>query len=102
MILFAVSITFKRRLGLYGKLFDSLIGMIGFGLVMFWIFTAIFSAGNVATHGPITVISQMRNELPGTPSALARRRAIRLVSAGRRTTSGATCSAGWSTARSRC
>ena len=41
---FAVSITFKRRLGLYGKLFDSLIGMIGFGLVMFWIFTAIFAA----------------------------------------------------------
>ena len=66
VILFAVSITFKRRLGLYGKLFDSLIGMIGFGLVMFWIFTAIF-AGMVATHGPITVISQMRNELPGTP-----------------------------------
>ena len=64
--LFAVSIYFKRRLGLYGKLFDSLIGMIGFGLVMFWIFTAVF-AGVVAPHGPIDVISQMRNEVPGTP-----------------------------------
>ncbi|WP_284263410.1 ABC transporter permease [Roseicyclus amphidinii] len=64
--LFAVSITFKRKLGLYGKLFDSMIGMIGFGLVMFWIFTALF-AGMVATHGPIDVISQMRNELPGSP-----------------------------------
>ena len=64
--LFAVSITFKRRLGLYGKLFDSPIGMIGFGLVMFWIFAAVFS-GVIATHGPIDVISQMRNELPGSP-----------------------------------
>ncbi|NKX45989.1 ABC transporter permease [Roseicyclus persicicus] len=62
---FALSITFKRRLGLYGKLFDSPIGMVGFFLVMFWVFTAIF-AGTVATHGPIDVISQMRNELPGT------------------------------------
>ena len=31
------SIRFKRRLGLYGKLFDSPIGMIGFALVMFWV-----------------------------------------------------------------
>jgi peptide/nickel transport system permease protein len=63
---FALSIAFKRRLGLYGKLFDSLIGMVGFGLVMFWVFTAVF-AGMVATHGPIDVISQMRNEVPGSP-----------------------------------
>ena len=40
---FALSITFKRRLGLYGKLFDSPVGMIGFGIVMFWVFTAIFA-----------------------------------------------------------
>ncbi|QBY00537.1 ABC transporter permease [Rhodophyticola sp. CCM32] len=62
---FALSITFKRRLGLYGKLFDSPIGMVGFFLVMFWMFTALF-ANMVATHGPIDVISQMRNEVPGT------------------------------------
>jgi hypothetical protein len=30
IVLFAVSIAFKRKLGLYGKLFDSPIGMIGF------------------------------------------------------------------------
>jgi peptide/nickel transport system permease protein len=64
--LFAVSIFYKRKLGLYGKLFDSPIGMIGFGLVMFWVFAAAFS-GVVATHGAIDVISQMRNEVPGTP-----------------------------------
>ena len=41
---FTISITYKRRLGLYGKLFDSPIGMVGFGMVMFWVFTAVFSA----------------------------------------------------------
>ena len=65
VVLFALSIAFKRRLGLYGKLFDSPIGMTGFGLVMFWIFAAIF-VQSIAPHGPIDVISQMRNELPGS------------------------------------
>jgi peptide/nickel transport system permease protein len=65
-VVFAASIYFKRKLGLYGKLFDSPIGMVGFGIVMFWIFSAAF-AGVVATHGPIDVISQMRNEVPGSP-----------------------------------
>ncbi len=69
VVTFALSITFKRKLGLYGKLFDSPIGMAGFGLVMFWIFAAIFSGvfPLVPTHGAIDLISQMRNELPGTP-----------------------------------
>ena len=37
IILFFVSFSFKRSLGLYGKLFDSTIGMIGFAIVMFWV-----------------------------------------------------------------
>ncbi len=40
---FGLSIPFKRRLGLYGKLFDSPVGMIGFFLVMFWVYTAVFA-----------------------------------------------------------
>ena len=69
IVLFAASITFKRRLGLYGKLFDSTVGMIGFGLVMFWIFTALFSGifGLIATHDPLTQVSGLKNALPGTP-----------------------------------
>jgi peptide/nickel transport system permease protein len=63
---FAASITFKRRLGLYGKLFDSPIGMIGFAIVLFWVFTAVF-ADLVATHDPLTQISGMKNALPGSP-----------------------------------
>ncbi|MDG3040157.1 ABC transporter permease [Roseicyclus marinus] len=65
-LLFGLSIALKRRLGLYGKLFDSPIGMIGLGLVIFWVFSAVFS-GMIATHGAISVISGMRNEVPGTP-----------------------------------
>jgi len=64
---FALSIAFKRRLGLYGHLFDNVIGMIGFGLVMFWVYAALFS-NVVATFDPVTdVISGMKNKPPGTP-----------------------------------
>lgn len=63
---FALSITYKRRLGLYGRLFDSPIGMTGFALVMFWVFTALF-ANIVATHDPLAQISGMKNALPGSP-----------------------------------
>ncbi|MFC3615982.1 ABC transporter permease [Lutimaribacter marinistellae] len=68
VLLFAVSIAFKRRLGLYGKLFDSLIGMIGFALVMFWVFAGIFGAMDlIATHDPLSQVSGMKNKVPGTP-----------------------------------
>ena len=68
IMLYAVSIAFKRRLGLYGKLFDSPIGMIGFGLVMFWVFTGIFGALDlIVTFDPLAQISGMKNEPPGTP-----------------------------------
>ena len=65
---FGLSITFKRRLGLFGKLFDSLIGMIGFALVMFWVFTGIFAAFDlIILHDPLSQVSGMKNKLPGTP-----------------------------------
>ena len=70
VILFTASFTFKRRLGLYGKLFDSPIGMIGFGLVMFWVFTGIFGAWDmIVTHDSLAQISGMKNKVPGTPLA---------------------------------
>ncbi len=66
---FAISITFKRRLGLYGKLFDSPIGMVGFGLVMFWVFTAIFGGplDMIITHDPLSQVSGLKNKIPGVP-----------------------------------
>ncbi|EKE43624.1 oligopeptide/dipeptide ABC transporter, permease protein [Oceaniovalibus guishaninsula JLT2003] len=69
-VTFALSIAFKGRLGLYGKLFDSPIGMVGFALVMFWVYAAIFgAAGLILTHDPLVQISGMKNALPGSPVA---------------------------------
>lgn len=62
---FALSIRFRRRLGLYGKLFDSTIGMIGFAIVMFWVFAALF-AGWIVTHDPLGQLPGMKNALPGS------------------------------------
>ena len=67
---FALSITFKRKLGLYGKLFDSVVGMIGFAIVMFWVFTGVFSAMDmIVTHDPLSQVSGMKNKSPGEPLA---------------------------------
>jgi peptide/nickel transport system permease protein len=63
---FALSIKFKRHLGLYGKLFDSTVGMLGFLLVMFWVFTAIF-ADIIITMDPIAQFGRVKNPLPGIP-----------------------------------
>ncbi|WP_116131094.1 ABC transporter permease [Tropicimonas sp. IMCC34043] len=63
---FALSFGFKRRLGLYGQLFDSTIGMIGFAIVLFWALTGIF-ADTIITFDPLQQISGMKNKVPGTP-----------------------------------
>ncbi|GGL77622.1 ABC transporter permease [Wenxinia marina] len=72
-LVFALSIHFRRRLGLFGRLFDSTIGMIGFGLVLFWVFTALYftAFGWIATHDPLSQLSGMKNVLPGEPVAMA-------------------------------
>ena len=66
VVTFVLSITFKRRLGLYGKLFDSPVGMIGFGIVMFWVLTAIF-ADLIITMDPLAQFSGSKNAVPGSP-----------------------------------
>ena len=69
VVLFGLSIIFKRRLGLYGKLFDSTIGMIGFAIVMFWVFAGFYAGALdwIVTHDPLSQISGMKNKVPGTP-----------------------------------
>lgn len=64
--IFALSILFKSKLGLYGRLFESQIGMIGFGLVLFWVLTALF-ADALITHDPLSQVSGLKNKVPGTP-----------------------------------
>lgn len=65
-VIFAVSIATKRSTGLYGRLFDSPIGMVGFALVLFWVLTALM-ADMIMTHAPLDQISGMKNKVPGTP-----------------------------------
>ncbi|MCY4305482.1 MAG: ABC transporter permease [Aestuariivita sp.] len=68
ILLFSVSFIYKKRLGLYGKLYDSAIGLIGFGLVMFWVFVGVFGAMDfIITHDPLSQVSGMKNKPPGTP-----------------------------------
>jgi peptide/nickel transport system permease protein len=68
-LVFAVSWRFKRRLGLYGKLFDSNVGMFGYALVLFWLFAALF-ADLIITHDPLVQLSGMRNAVPGSAVAM--------------------------------
>lgn len=65
IVTFGLSIRFKRKLGLYGKLMDSPVGMVGLGIVLFWIFTAIF-ASTIITQDPLGQLSGMKNVIPGT------------------------------------
>ncbi len=55
---------FKRRLGLFGHLFDSLVGTAGVLICAFWLFTALF-AHIVAPLDPRVQISIMKNAVPG-------------------------------------
>ena len=66
---FTLSILYKRRLGLYGKLFDSPIGMFGFAIVMSWVFTGVFGGlfDLITTHEVLEQSARMKNKLPGTP-----------------------------------
>jgi peptide/nickel transport system permease protein len=67
--MFVISMRYKRKLGLYGKLFDSTVGMIGLGIVMFWVFTALFTGvfDLIATHDPLAQVSGLKNKVPGVP-----------------------------------
>ncbi len=69
IVTFIASIYYKDYLGLYGKIFDSMIGMVGFGLVMFWVYTALFTGlfDMIVTHDEFTQVSGMKNKVPGTP-----------------------------------
>ncbi|WP_299145741.1 ABC transporter permease [uncultured Tateyamaria sp.] len=69
VLTFVLSIRYKRKLGLYGKLFDSTVGMIGFALVMFWVFAGVMAGlfDWITTHDSLSQVSGMKNKVPGTP-----------------------------------
>jgi peptide/nickel transport system permease protein len=55
---------FKRRLGILGHLFDSMVGAVGVLICAFWLFTAIF-AHIIAPLDPRVQVSIMKNAVPG-------------------------------------
>ena len=65
-VILGLSYVFRKRLGLYGRLFDSPIGMVGLVLVLFWVLTAIF-ADMIITFDPLDQLSGMKNKKPGWP-----------------------------------
>lgn len=64
-IIMGTSFAFKRRLGLYGRLYDSNVGMIGLGIVLFWVLTAIFP-DIIATFDPLAQFGSIKRKPPGT------------------------------------
>jgi peptide/nickel transport system permease protein len=67
-IIMGASFAWRRRLGTYGRIFDSGIGMVGFGLVLFWLLTALM-ADWVAVFDPYVQFRALQNKAPGAIEA---------------------------------
>ena len=63
-IVMGASFAYKKRLGLYGQLFDSGVGIVGVGICLFWLFTAIFAA-TISPFDPLAQVPIMKDALPG-------------------------------------
>ena len=63
-IVLGASFTYRKRLGLYGQLFETGVGVAGVSICLFWLFTAVF-AGTVAPFDPLGQIVVMKDALPG-------------------------------------
>ena len=63
-LVLGASVFYKKRLGLYGQLFDSGVGIAGVVICLFWLFTAIFSS-TIAPFDPLGQIAIMKDALPG-------------------------------------
>lgn len=64
VLVMGASFAYKKRLGLYGQLFDSSVGIVGVGICLFWLFTAIF-ASTISPFNPLVQIPIMKDALPG-------------------------------------
>ncbi len=65
IVLFAFSLGFKRKLGLYGFVVETGTGFTGVLILGFWLFTAIF-ASRISPFDPLGQIVSMKDALPGT------------------------------------
>ena len=65
LIVMGGSFALRERLGLYGQIYDSPIGIAGLFFVFFWLFTAVF-ADTVAPFDPLDQIADFKREPPGS------------------------------------
>ena len=65
LALLVISFGLRRRLGLYGHLIGTGVGLAGVLICAFWLFTALF-AHLIAPFGPLEQIVVMKHALPGT------------------------------------
>ncbi|KAA3452805.1 peptide ABC transporter permease [Mesorhizobium sp. SARCC-RB16n] len=63
-IVMGASFIYKKKLALYGQLFDSGVGIAGVFICLFWLFTAIF-ASTISPFDPLGQIPIMKDTLPG-------------------------------------
>jgi peptide/nickel transport system permease protein len=63
-LVMGASLAYKKKLGLYGQLFDSGVGIVGVGICLFWLFTAIF-ASTISPFDPLAQVPIMKDTLPG-------------------------------------
>jgi peptide/nickel transport system permease protein len=64
IIVMGASFVYKKKLALYGQLFDSGVGIVGVGICLFWLFTAIF-ASTISSFDPLAQVPIMKDALPG-------------------------------------
>ncbi|WP_095202081.1 ABC transporter permease [Mesorhizobium carmichaelinearum] len=64
VIVMGASFAYKKKLALYGQLFDSGVGIVGVGICLFWLFTAIF-ASTISPFDPLAQVPVMKDTLPG-------------------------------------
>ncbi len=67
-VLLVLSFVYRKRLGLYGHLIGTGVGLSGVIIVGFWLFTALF-APLIAPFGPLEQIAIMKHALPGAVEA---------------------------------
>jgi peptide/nickel transport system permease protein len=67
-VILIASFLWRRRLGIYGQIFDSPIGIIGLSLVLFWLLTALM-ADWVAMFDPYAQLRALQNKAPGAIDA---------------------------------
>ena len=67
-VVLGLSLYFRKKLGLYGHVAQSVVGLAGLILVGFWLFAAVFGRA-IMLFDPLGQIAEMKNAMPGAIEA---------------------------------